>query len=445
MIKLKKMLQVHFFLRDGETNLNPEKPLVIYYQMDLYGHDRDTAQSTRIKIPHKFWWAYKKNKLDAPDISKDGRQQWVISSYFESIEINERLHKMREVLKEISNSLQAIGDDEINYKLIRERFDPTTKTIRKKRVPTFLEVLKQYVEHQKSVKKRSEGTITNYGIREKNITSFLTEQYRPGILINEVKYKHIASLLRWMTEQKEPDGSDKFGNDHRNKHATFIKSVLDYAVNAQYLTHNSIGKLDLEYEQEKPPAYLTADLRKKLAECDIKSVEKVKRMALFLMHTGFSFVDYCDLREEHLLGACWKKERGKSGIYSLPPLLPEAADILKVYGNRIENLPRMDLSDFNKELKHLGSFTGITEETVGFDLSSSVFRETFASMMENEYMFPRSTIKFMMGHKTERQLKNYSTVMPGRIMHEMHANISKKKTPILKAYSKFWNSLKTAS
>lgn len=438
------MLQVHFFLRDGETNPNPDKPLVIYYQMELEGHDRDTAQSTRIKIPHKFWWSYKKNKLDAPGISKDGRQQWVIPSYFEAVEINERLHKVRETLKEISNSLQAIGDDEISYKLIRERFDPATKTIRKKKVPTFLEVLKQYIEHQKTVKKRSDGTITNYGIREKNITTFLTELYKPGILINEVKYKHIASLLKWMADQKEDDGTEKFGNDYRNKHATCIKSVLDYAVNAQYIPHNPIGKLDLEYDQEKPPAYLTPELRQKIMDCNAKSVEKVKHMALFLMHTGFSFVDYTDLQDEHLLGACWKKERGKSGIYALPPLLPEAAEILKIYDNNVDKLPRMDLSDFNKELKHLGSFTGITEETVGFDLSSSVFRETFASMMENEYMFPRSTIKFMMGHKTERQLKNYSTVMPGRIMHELHANIAKKKTPILKAYSKFWNDLKNA-
>ena len=438
------MLTVHYFLRDSELNQDPDKALAIYYQLEIEGQDRDTALSTRIKIPHKFWWNYKKHKLDAPSISKDGKQQWIMPAYFEADEVNEQLHTIRDTLKDIFKSLQTFSKVTPTYSNIREIFDPKTKKAKEKIIPTFLEVLRKMIVHLKLKKKRVDGTITNYEIREKNITDFLTANYSTKILITEVKHRHIEELQEWMSEQTKPDGSEKFGLDHRNKHATCVKQTLEFAVNKEYLTNLPVSKLGLTYSKEKPPAYLTPELRKSIAKCKAVSVQKVRDVAIFLMHTGFSYVDFLALKSEHLHGACWKKERDKSEIFSLPPLLPEAAEIINKYGS-VEALPRIDISDMNKELKHLGDFCNINEDTVGFNLSTSVFRETFASMMENEYMFPRSDIKFMMGHKTERQLKNYSSVMPGRILHGMQKHASTIPNDTLKAYSAFIEELKKAS
>jgi integrase len=83
----------------------------------------------------------------------------------------------------------------------------------------------------------------------------------------------------------------------------------------------------------------------------------------------------------------------------------------------IKNLPRPDISDLNKTLKILGEVC-----QAPFSLSTSTFRETFSSMMENEYMVPDRLLMFMMGHTNPRQLRNYSTVMPARILHELKKN-----------------------
>ncbi len=438
------MLKVHFFLRDGEKNITPDKALTINYQLEIEGQERDTAISSRIKIPHKFWWNYSKNKLDAPPINKDGKQQWVIPSYYEAEEINERLNQMREVLKDVFKSLQTFSDETPSYHQIRERFDPKTRQAKKIITPKFLEVLNEMIDHLEKKKKRNEGTIRNYRVREKNITQFLKECYSTKILITELKHRHIEQLQEWMSEKKNYDGSQQFGQDHRNKHATCMKQSLEFAVNNEYLQNLPVAKLGLTYSPDKPPAYLALEHRQIIANCAAHSIQKVKDVAVFLMHTGFSYTDYLSLTHEHLQGACWKKQRDKSEVFSLPPLLPQAAAVIRKYGS-IEALPKMDLSDMNKALKHLGDFCNINEKTVGFNLSTSVFRETFASMMENEFMFPRNTIKFLMGHKTEKQLKNYSSVQTGRILHELQKHTLTIQNQVLKEYSDFIEEFKKAS
>lgn len=102
----------------------------------------------------------------------------------------------------------------------------------------------------------------------------------------------------------------------------------------------------------------------------------------------------------------------------MPPLLPEAAAVIEKYGS-IEQLPRIQIDDYNKLLKVLGELAGLTKETVGFDLTTSVFRETFSSMCENELMFSERAIMFFMGHTNPRQLSTYSKVQPARIFREM--------------------------
>ncbi|MER0442686.1 phage integrase SAM-like domain-containing protein [Emticicia sp. W12TSBA100-4] len=438
------MLSVHFYLRAAETCSSPDKKLVIYYQLEIEGQKRDTAQSTKIKIPHRFWWAYPKNRLHAPTLSKDGQPQYVVQSFYESEHINEQLAQIRDGYRELFKSMQTFSEDVPSYNELRKCFDPATRTIKRKVIPTFVSLMKQMIEEYEIERGWSRGTATNYCIRQNNIIEFFSEKKYSKLLINEVKYKHIKELLSWMKQQKDEMSKQKFGIDHCNKHATLMKTVIDYAVNEELIQHSPIAKLNLTYSEIQPPKYLGLLERKAIENCTVKSVEKIRDIAVFLMHTGFSYIDFLDLKSEHLQGACWKKQREKSSVYSLPPLLPEAAIIISKYGS-IEKIPRLHITDANKALKYLGDYCKINTETVGFELTTSVFRETFASMMENEYMIPRSSIKFMMGHKTEKQLANYSTVQGGRLLHELEKHAKAANNPILKKYSEFLQSFRMAS
>lgn len=436
------MLKVHFFLRDSEKNNQPDKSLAIYFQLELPHLDRSVPKSTGLKVPHRFWWNYKKHKLREPLINKHtGEIYYIMPDYFEAELINARLIEIRKCLTVLSDSIQGI-EEELSYSAILERYDPKTrkeKKEKKKETPTFLRVLDEMIEHKTRTK--AEGTIRNYNARKKNITDFLKARFSTEILITEVKYKHIEQLLEWMEEQTDEAGRKMFGLDHRNKHATCLKSVLEFAVNREYLTHVPVARLHLVGSEIKPPKYLQPEARKIIKNCDAKTLQDVKRVAEFLWCTGFSYVDYLALKPEHLQNGCFKKQREKSSIYALPPLLPDAEKIIRHYGG-IEKMPKLHINDFNQALKFLGDYCKIDSSTVGFDLTSSVLRETYASMMENEFMFPRAMIKFLMGHKTEKQMVNYSTVMPQRILHELQVLSVSAKTPLLSEYSKFIETLK---
>lgn len=432
----KKMLHVHFFLRDGETNTEPTKSLVIYYQLEIEGQLRDSPKSTKLKIPHRYWWNHPKNKLKALPISKEGKFQWIMKPFEDAEEINIRLQEIRETFKEIFQSLQTFYDEIPTYQKIYENFNPANRKKRVLLTPTFMKVIDETIKDREDEKKIKKSTKNTYRTRRNNIATFFKIHYSEQILVTEIKYRHVKELQKWMLTVKNEDDTPKFGIDHINKHATLMKQALDFALNQEYIQHLAIAKLNLCYSKPKPPNYLNAQWRERIEKCDAHSVEKVRDVAIFLMYTGFSHTDYMSLRNADLHGACFKKQRNKSSIYSLPPLLPQAKAIIDKYGS-IEKIPRFDISDLNKEFKHLGDFCGINAETVGFNLSTSDFRETFGSMMENEFMLPRSIIKFMMGHTNEKQLTNYSSVMPTRILYELEKHWKDIDNEALKEYSKF--------
>lgn len=413
------MLTVHFYLRDGETTTNPDKPLVIQIQLEIEGQKRDNAFSSHIKIAKRFWWSHEA-KERFPQLDSDGSPIWVNLKYFEARAINKALNERRQVLKDIAESLQIIDDEPITYTAIRERFDAKTGKKKVKPIKLFTDVMEETIKYQKEVKKLEESTLFTYRTRRQNIEAWLKAEKLLRLVVSDVRYKHFMMLESWLVSQVK-NGKPVFGQDHRNKHQTFMKQILEFALKKDYISSMPVTKLDLTYSDPKEPCYIEPIYREKIMNCQLPAFERTKDVAVFLMYTGFSYVDFRVLKSSDLKDGCWKKQRRKSSIYSLPPILPEAMRIIEKYGS-VEGIPKPDMSDLNKELKYLGDVCGINEQTVGFTLSTSVFRETFASMMENELGYKRSEIKFMMGHTSERQLRNYSEMQP-KTMAKMYEKI----------------------
>ena len=390
----KKMFKVTFFLRNAES-AKPSDLLTIYCQLEIEGHHRDTPFSTKLKVPKCSW-----------------HKQTVSNDYLWGHEINQKLIKITTTFRDIYQA-QLVMNEQVTYSSIRSQYDPTSLNSKIKRSTTFFEAFDQMLAKRIKTKKLSDGTIRNYAIRRQNLFEFFKEHFTTNILVEEIRYRHVEKLMEVFR--------GKYTNGHGNKHAHAIKSTLDYALKEELIKFNPLGKLDLENDLVKPPCYLLSQHRAAIALVNTPRLEKARDISVFLMYTGFSYTDYRKLQSKHLVssaeGLCFKIDRNKSKNYSLPPCLPEAVEIIKKYGS-IEALPRPNINDLNKLLKFLGFVAGITEETVGFELSTSVFRETFASMMENEYMAHERTIMHMMGHTSPKQLNNYSRVMPARILHE---------------------------
>jgi integrase len=384
------MFKIHFYLRNFEKAKAGDE-LTIYCQLEIEGQQRDNAFSTKIKVPKRYW----KNTA-------------VSRAYVWSEEINKKLERITNSFIEIYQAISK-GSPINSYYKIRELYDPTTSKPKSIKPKTYFEVYEEMLKK----KKVEPGTLRNYGVRCANLKKFFVYIRNPNPLITDIKYAELEKMLDYFRE---------FSNGHRKKHACDINQVLDFAVKRDYLQFNPLGKIVLPGDPELPPKYLTADLRQKIKDANIDSLKKVRDISVFLWATGLSYTDYCSLTHSDLImhqESVWiKKQRKKSGIYSLVPILEEAAEIIERYGE-VEKLPKKNLADFNKDLKFLGDFLGINSKTVGFNLSSSVFRETFCSIMENEYMIEDRTIMFMMGHKTKKQRNIYSHIMPARMKYEL--------------------------
>lgn len=359
-----------------------------------------------------MYWLVKEKK---GKIETSSLEQPISVSYYLAGDINDRIRKIRSSALQAKSMLEAM-DEEITPEAVKLLITAKRKILPKK---PFITILDEMREVLATTRKRP--TMLNYRTRRDNINEFLICRNEGKLTADKFRYSHFEAMQVWMWDQKNGDGSQRWCKNNINKHLTLVNQVLDYAVNKEYIKNNPIGRLFLEYDREKPPQYLRADARKRIAECNVTTLEKEIDIAVFLMHTGLSYTDYLSLDDEHLYrlpgGEYFiKKQRGKSEVYSIVPLLKEAQEVIGKYGS-IRNMPRPDISDYNKMLKVLGELSKSP-----YILSTSTFRETFSSMMENEYMIVDRLLMFMMGHTNSRQLKNYSSVMPERLLHELKKN-----------------------
>lgn len=398
-------VRVTFFLR-GKESAPPEKPCAIYATVEV-DDEKCIPFSTKLKIPAKYWMASGGDKIKPSTVEHP-----VSFSYSLAEEINDYLIAIQ---KAAYQALEVLHENEIPVTAATVRselLNPRPKLVVKK----FVDVINELIAAQSA--KRKPATLLTYRTRNNNIAEFLNEKRLSKLLIHDFRYDHFEAIQIWMIGQLNPDGTRRWCKNNINKHLTLVNKTLNYGVNKGYIRQNPIGELGLEYDETKPPQYLTPKYRQKIQECDLTTLTKERDISVFLYSTGLSYTDYLSLTNHHfhqLESGEWfiKKQRDKSNIFSIIPLLPQAQEIIIKYGG-VNTLPRPDISDLNKTLKILGEVCKLP-----YSISTSTFRDTFCSMMENEYMLKSRTVMFMMGHTNERQLRNYSSVMPARLLHEL--------------------------
>jgi integrase len=387
-----------------------DKPCAIYATIEVDGR-KSCPFSTKLKVPQKYW-----NTPGNKKIQPSSKEYLVSETFLFAKKVNDQLNYIRKYSDEARNILEHL-EQAVTPEAIK---DLITKPKAPVVVKKYIDVLDE-LRVTLTTKKRKKSTMDNYRTRRNNINEFLTAKGFEKLTVGEFRFRHFEECQLWMFDQMSDEGGPRWNKNTINKHLTLVNQVLNYAINKGYIKSNPIGQMGLEYDPTKPPQYLVSDDRKRIFDCSMKSLEKERDISVFLMYTGLSHTDYMSLKDKHLFRLPtgeWfiKKERDKSEIYSIIPLLTQAHEIVKKYGS-VSRLPRLHLSDFNKALKILGEIS-----QAPFPLSTSVFRETFSSMMENEFMVPDRVIMFMVGHTNPKQLRNYSSVHPARVLHELKKN-----------------------
>jgi integrase len=377
----------------------------------LEDQPRDTAFSLKLRVPKKYWWTY------MGKASAEGK--WVDSEYYNADFVNKKLRETEQTLRNIYDVLELRYPDEpITYKNIRCHYDPDSskivKAVTRKIAPSLEQIYEKFFEEKVRRKGIKELTQKSYRSRMNNIFQFFSRKRG----IDTIRHRDLDLFEKWLIEQKNEKGEPRFCRNYRNKHLTLVYDLVSFAVKKDYLQAMPLVALELSYDSSKPPQYLLPHQREVLLTINAPSLQRAQDIAQFLMYTGFSWIDYRNLKSEHLMDdKCWRVQRQKTEVWSMPLLLPEAKAIIDKYGS-IENLPKPDDSDLNKELKHLAEFAGIAKDLL-HPLRISDFRETFASMLENEFMLEQRVIQVMMGHTNPRQIQSYSRIMPTRILYEL--------------------------
>lgn len=219
------------------------------------------------------------------------------------------------------------------------------------------------------------------------------------------------------------DRSHKLQHAAANKQIKNTKQVFTYAVSKGQLSINPLAY------------YRTADADSEvipLAENEVQAlinatglverIEKIKDCFIVQIFTGFAFQDLKALTLENIYkepttGVYFLcRERGKTGIDEMVPILPEVKHVIDKYALDPECrakgvlFPVPSNTCYNQYLKELQVHSKII-----IKLTSHLGRHTFADRMLNLYGFSLEIVSRMLGHKSIRTTQHYCKVSLKRI------------------------------
>jgi site-specific recombinase XerD len=150
-------------------------------------------------------------------------------------------------------------------------------------------------------------------------------------------------------------------------------------------------------------------------------IDEVRDAFIFQCFTGFAFQDVHVLKTENIVrigikGERWLiKDRGKTGVSEMVPILPIIETLLEKYKRHACRergllIPVNNNAKYNLYLKELAVICGINRE-----LNTHLARHTFADLMLNVFGFSLEEVSKMLGHKTVRTTQRYAKVRKNKI------------------------------
>lgn len=190
--------------------------------------------------------------------------------------------------------------------------------------------------------------------------------------------------------------ADKYGKIERNPYER-LKGVFKRGEreNVEYLTEEEMRKFEAMVLPTGSPLDIAHDL------------------FIFQAYTGLPYSDMqaFDINDYKWDGSKWNSvgTRIKTGVPYVSSILPPALHVLEKYNFEI---PKMNNSDYNKQLKALQTMAGIKTR-----LHSHLARHTFATMMLRNGVKIENLSK-MLGHTNITQTQRYAKVLAQSVQDE---------------------------
>jgi site-specific recombinase XerD len=201
-----------------------------------------------------------------------------------------------------------------------------------------------------------------------------------------------------------------------------LKEVLTFAETSNWISKNPILKFRCGGDETDIPPLEYFEVETIWhKDITITRLKEVRDAFIFQCFTGFAFQDVYALTLENIVkvgisGERWLvKDRGKTGVSEMVPILPIIDEILEKYKNHKcrDNgllIPVNSNARYNGYLKELAVICGINRE-----LNTHLARHTFADIMLNIFEFSLEEVSKMLGHKTVRTTQRYAKVRKNKI------------------------------
>lgn len=172
-----------------------------------------------------------------------------------------------------------------------------------------------------------------------------------------------------------------------------LKRIIQICIDERYIDVNPFKIKMKEDKVEIVP--LTPEEIKKIKDKSITNerLSKIRDLFVFQTYTGLAYVDMASLSKDDIRDGLIIKNRKKTDVASVIPLLPQAKEILEKYDYI---LPVLSNQKYNAYLKELGDICGVEK-----NLHSHLARHTFATTLLNCGM-SLSIIAKAMGHANTR-------------------------------------------
>ncbi|SFE33898.1 Site-specific recombinase XerD [Pedobacter antarcticus] len=271
---------------------------------------------------------------------------------------------------------------------------------------------------------RSNETLKQWKATKKKIIEFLRFEFKANdIELSSIQYSFAQKFYKFLAVKRVPALKDPAAM----KQIKNLKQILNVAEANQWIAKNPLQKFKCGSEDPEIMPLEIFDVeklwRKKIS---IERIGKVRDAFIFQCFTGFAYQDIYNLSKDHIVNVGpqnepWLiKERGKTKVAEMVPILPIVAELIEKYKNdkycKIYNklIPVNSNFRYNTYLKELSEICNI-----GKPLNSHLARHIFADIMLNVLNFPLEGVSKMLGHKNIRTTQRYARVKKSRISKKM--------------------------
>ena len=262
---------------------------------------------------------------------------------------------------------------------------------------------------EKQLEKKDVGLITQaIYVKYRCTIRYCKEAMQTDKMLSDLTTTDMEDIYKYMLR--------KMSNNSAICYMRKLKTILIYAIREGYISTNPITFKFHKDKVEKEPLTLEEVRRIRTVKLGSKRIENIRDLFILQCYTGLAFRDMSCFSEKDIKidkdGKEWiVKERIKTGITALIPILPVVKEILVKYNY---HLPTLTNQKYNSYLKEIQDICGIKKT-----LHSHLARHTCGTLLLNAGV-DMLTVSKVLGHSSTKTTEAvYAKLLPETIMRRV--------------------------